>query len=240
MKRTLLSLPLIAVAALSQAQVMSNTIGAIDNATVQPGGPRSGSSGKAFMNVEGSDNGNFSSYGVIDFDGTTVNFASAISSVTSVTLKLTQSNAAFSTTGAVKFYLTSDITTDIQPGTSPLAFDLTNPPGGIKAGDLGTLFELGTGMYTVGTNGDVDSYTFNVSGGAASLLGSSLGAGGSNVRFVVAADATNTAATWTGFTNTTFSGPQVMFEGEAVPEPATMAIFGLGALAAMRRRSRKA
>ena len=37
------------------------TVEAFDNATVQPAGPRSGGSGKAFFNIEGSALGNFAS-----------------------------------------------------------------------------------------------------------------------------------------------------------------------------------
>lgn len=236
MKRTYLCLPLIAVASLSQAQLMSNTIAAFDNATVQPGGPRSGSSGKAFFNIEGSDNGNFASYGVVDFDGTGVSFAGPIGAITGVKLFLTQSNAGFSTSGPVRVYLTPDTATDIQPGTSPLVFDPSNPPGGIASGAFSALYDLGVGNYVVGTSGDVDVFSFSVSGAASTLLGSSLGAGGSSVRFVLAGDAGSTAATYAGFSNTTFTGPQAQFEAEAVPEPATLAILGLGSLIALRSR----
>jgi hypothetical protein len=100
------------------------SVEAFDNATVQPGGPRSGSNGKAFFNIEGENNGNFSSYGVADF-----NFGSQpqIEYIQFATLRLTQANSAFTQSGSIVIALdTSPIPVGIQPGTSPLAYA---PPG---------------------------------------------------------------------------------------------------------------
>ena len=55
-----------ATAASASAELVQ--LEAFNNATVQPGGPRTGSSGLAFFNIEGSDYGNFASYGVMQFD----------------------------------------------------------------------------------------------------------------------------------------------------------------------------
>lgn len=214
---------------------MSNQVLASNNATVQPGGPRSGGSGKAFLNIEGENNGDFASYGVVDFDGSQVNFGQAITTVNSVTLLFTQRNASFTTDGALNFWLTSDNTTDIEPGTSPLVYDPNVDPDGVAAGDLATLYSLGSGTFTETNTGDTDSYTFNLSGDAATLVANSI-AGGELIRFLVTPGDADVAATWAGFTNTSSAGPTVQFDAAPVPEPATMTLLGLGALAALRRK----
>ncbi len=218
--------------------VDSNSLVAFDNATIQPGGPRSGSNGKAFLNIEGIGLGTFASYGVIDFDGSALSFSEAITGVTALRIDLTQSNAAFTTNGNLKFWLTSDILTNIQPGSSPLTLDGSTTYG-IAGDDLEPLFELGTGAFIQVGNGAVDSYTFNVSGAAADLLTDSV-ADGSTIRVVITQDAGDdaVAATWAGFSHTTFAGPTLTLAGEPVPEPASLAALSLGAIALLRRRNK--
>src|SRR5262249_11760426 len=118
MKKTGLSLCLVALVACGGAARADVIVSASDNATVQPGGPRAGSNGKAFFNIEGPANGTFASFGVVDFQLTA---DSTVTSISGLTLSLTQANAAFTHAGSLQFFLTEDTTTDIQPGTSPLA-----------------------------------------------------------------------------------------------------------------------
>src|SRR5262249_46577527 len=73
---------------------------AANNATVQPAGPRPGANGKQFFNMEGAGNGSFASFGVVDFQSSPMNVQ-----ITSLTLALTQANAAFTNNGALIFYL---------------------------------------------------------------------------------------------------------------------------------------
>src|SRR5260221_5356792 len=87
---------------------------AMDNATIKPAGPRAGTSGKNFFNVEGDGNAANASYGVIDFSGAAFN-ATGASHVSGLTLTLTESNAAFSAPGSLTAYLSSDSTADTQP-----------------------------------------------------------------------------------------------------------------------------
>src|SRR5262245_33058704 len=91
---------------------------AVDNATVQPAGPRSGTNGKAFFNVEGRNvpgAATNSSYGVLEFHAADLGFTSNVSKVSGVILRLTQTMAGFTSRGRLKFYVTTDNITSIQP-----------------------------------------------------------------------------------------------------------------------------
>lgn len=216
---------------------------AFDNATVQPGGPRAGGSGKNFFNVEGSNNGNFSSYGVADFL-----FAAPTTpqtAVTSFSLALTESNAAFTNAGSLVFSLdTSALLADIQPGTSPLAFAPPDPGTGqdVADGDLTllSLSKLGGGTFTFDTTGNVnsgqvDTYNFDVTPAVQSALLQRINAG-ETIRLVVGTGDATVAATWAGFSNSTFEGPTLTIN--TVPEPSSVSLCVLTAAALLSRRPR--
>src|SRR5262245_33554919 len=84
------------VSAAGVANAASISLLASDNATVQPGGPRAGASGKSFFNLEGSANTTFASFGVADFNFGSVVLGGTATGVSGAALQLTQSNAAFS------------------------------------------------------------------------------------------------------------------------------------------------
>lgn len=202
---------------------------AIDNATIQPGGPRSGTNGKRFFNMEGSVNGSFASYGVIDFK-----FAAAPAqpAFTALTLALFQSNASFTANGGLNFYLDTNTTADIQPGTSPLLYAGTGEgtSTNVANGQL-TLLSLGAGAFTQATNGAEDDFTFALSPSLAAILKTDV-QNNAIVRLVVTPGTAGVAATYAGATNTT---PErltlttaVTAPPTATPEPASIAILALG------------
>ncbi len=242
---THLTISLAAAAAISLSATAAladiSTVEAFDNSTIQPNGPRTGASGDNFFNIEGSDNGNFASFGVADFDADSL-FTADIASINSATLQLTQSNAGFSLSGPLSVYLTLNTTADINvnPDTSADdgALELNYIPGNNGAASVDTALQpltlLGSGVYTVGNNGDVDGITLNDAAGLA-VLQTAINAGGT-LRFVITPDASDTAATYAGFGNSTFAGPTLQVDATLVPEPTSLALVGLGGLALLRRR----
>jgi len=236
--KNILILALATVAVAAHAQYFSDTVLASNNATVQPAGPRTGSNGKNFFNIEGSANASFASYGVIDFTGN-MNFAPFVTKVTGLSVMLTESNAAFTKHGTLRFWVTADTTTNIDPGTSPLIYDAAQAPSGLQTDKLLPRYDLGTGLFTTDGNvnsGQVDTYTFAVSGAASDLL-TDAALTHKAIRLLITPETSDVAATWAGFSNTTRTGPQLKLEG--VPEPATMTVLGMGALALIRRRKSK-
>jgi hypothetical protein len=199
---------------LSQPARADIILTAANNATVQPGGPRPGVNGKQFFNMEGSTNGNFASFGVVDFQSAPTSVP-----VTSLTLDLTQANAAFTNNGALIFYLSTDTATNIEPATSPLTYSAADTPTGLGT-QLSLLFLLGAGSFTQGSNGTVDAFTFSPSATAINYLESQLAAGG-RIRLIIAPGDATVAATYAGFSNTGFSGPQLDLV-TPTPEPGTL------------------
>lgn len=245
--QTLCIAAVVALSALSTSDLRAAmlSVEASDNATVQPAGPRSGSSGKAFFNIEGSNNGNFASYGVADF-----NFGAQppITAINSATLKLTQSNAGFTKNGGLVVSLdTKSPPADIQPGgTSPLKFDGgENTVGGdpgtgpdVTAGNLVLDAFSGAFSFTQVANGNVDSYSLGLTPALTTALLSRLNSG-SNIRVVIGTGDATVAATWAGYTNTTFVGPTLELDVVQIPEPASLLLMVfVGAAGLWLRRDR--
>jgi hypothetical protein len=209
-----------------QADILEPVV-AFDNATIQPAGPRTGSGGKAFLNVQGVDNAQFASFGVIDFQFGPQQ--TPVASVQSLQLNLTQTNAAFSRPGALRFWLTEQNDIDIQPGTSPLVFDADSPPAGVgNQFQAATLYDLGTGSYEVIATDTVDQFVFNISNAAVSTyLTQQLNSAGV-IRMLVTPDDATVSATYGGYTNNTAGRrPTLSLTVTAVPEPSSMVLASL-------------
>ncbi len=92
---------------------------ATENFTVQPAGPRQGAGGSAFFNIEGDGNGQFASFGVLDFDLTTeLNDLEEIYNTERVEIFLSQSNASFTENGPYQIYLCSPAATAVPIDSS--------------------------------------------------------------------------------------------------------------------------
>lgn len=230
---------LVAPAAL--ATVVS--VEAFNNATVQPGGPRSGASGKNYFNIEGSANNQYASWGAADFDNAAFGISVANPNdliINGLWLECTQSNASFTKDGPIAIYLVEDSTTSIEPGVSPFFFDSTQLPEGVGS-QFSPMYNLATGYFTKVANGHVD--VFDLYSGldplTQSILKSKIIVPPVNpIRLVITPLAADTAATWAGFSNSTYAGPTLRLDYSIVPEPSALIAMATGLVALLARRRR--
>jgi hypothetical protein len=233
---------LLATAAVAYATPLPYSYKATDNATVQGAGPRTGANGKAFFNMEGSSNGTFASFGVADFDLSQLSPAlgETATDVGNISLSLTQSNAAFSVAGAISVFYTAKNTVDIQPGTSPLKDTGAGDGAASVDSALSPLTLLGTGAFTNVANGTVDTVplTFTTGSDAYNDFLTDLN-NGKTLRLIVTVNDPGTAATYAGFSNSTFAGPTLNFDVNPVPEPSTLILAGLSVLGCVAWKKRR-
>lgn len=208
-----------AVAVFAQMNVGAN---ATNNATVQPNGPRTGVNGKRFFNIEGNNFGSFASFGVVDFNAADFGLSRPVADITGITLKLYDAPASFSADGRVRFWLSADTTTDIEPGTSPLRFDATALPDGV-GNQLAPLYLLGEGTYTKGTAGNEFSYALSLPAAAKALLITRMNAMG-RIRLVVTPAEDSVAATYGGYNHANIPPPRL--ELTVVTQPTRFSITG--------------
>jgi len=213
---------------------------AVGNATVKPSGNRTGANGAAFFNVENSVNGVNASYGVAEWNlgaGSFVNRPDGLtgSDLRGFNVRLTQSNSAFSAATPLRFWLWNNNTPSLASGSTAMTFASTATGGITVPPASGTqswfqspysLWTIGTGSYSVVANGQQDTFTFNTASwdpAARGYVASQLQSGGI-LRVVFESTQSGTssgAATYAGYTNSTYSGPelQILVAGTAAPTP---------------------
>ena len=162
LQRSLIAVACCAAWAIVAAPAMAVFISqeASNNATVQPSptGPRPGGNGKAFFNMEGSANGSFASFGVADFAFTPLPpLGFPVTHVSDATLKMTQSNAGFTTDGPISIYYTANTSQSIEPG------EMIFYQGSDGAASVDPVFSpltlLGSGNFVEVATGTEDSYS---------------------------------------------------------------------------------
>jgi hypothetical protein len=120
--------------------------------TVQPNGPRSGENGSKYFNIEGKDNKQYASFGVLIFE---IPKEVQDKKVKSVALTLVQSVARFSKDGAIRFFLAPDLN-----DARDLKFD-TNTSDGL--GNRIMAFQaMGSGNFKKLETGKTDSFSLTV------------------------------------------------------------------------------
>lgn len=217
----LVAMILVATSLAAYAQISVGT-NAINNATVRPTGPRSGTSGKTYFNIEGNDYGNYASFGVVDFSAADLGLSQPVADVVGITLKLYDAPASFSIDGTVRFWLSEDTATDIEPGTSPLRWDATSLPDGLGA-QLTPVYLLGTGTYTKTANDTEFVYVLSLPDTAKPYLISQINTGG-RIRIVVTPAENTVAATYAGYNHSSIRPPRL--ELVVVPAAAAFSITG--------------
>jgi MYXO-CTERM domain-containing protein len=215
------------------------TTEAIANATVQPGGVRTGNNGINFFNVEGADFGSFASYGAIRFDvsalkaGFDAQYGAGGWRIDSISLSLTQSNAAFTADGGVDVFFTSNDSVSLTT-PSPLAY-------GNFASSFTDALSVTRYAFTQIGNGTTDTYSLfdrlagNTAGGnavAADILADS------RLTLVLREADSGVAATYAGLGHNTYAGPTLDISVSAVPEADSWALLaaGLGLIGLVARR----
>jgi len=226
-----------------RADVTQSVI-ATANATVKPAGPRTGTSGLKYFNVEGSANTTNASYGVLRFDSSSLKsafdtqYGAGAYSITDLTLSLVEANSAFTHDGAIAFAFTPDNTTDISAANTSLKYDATTTP---SSNYFAQSF-IANGTFSTDGNvnsGTIDNYELLTGTAGSAALKNAILAG--NVITLLVNDVDPTvAATWAG---STYTGEQPKLvvtaaSTNAVPEPGSLALlFGAAPLAlAIRRR----
>lgn len=212
---------------------------AINNATVQPAGPRAAPGGKNFFNVEGNNKGQFASFGVADFSASSFGLSLPVADITGIRLVLTEDRASFSAAGGVNIWLSEDTTTSIEPGTPPpLVWDASDLPNGLGS-QLVPCHYLGSGTYTPTADGTVFSYTLSLTPNAKSYLISQLNSAGA-IRILVSPADDDVAATYAGYSHSSLAGPTLELDLVPVPEPASITALAIGVTGILWRKRRAA
>ncbi len=218
MKRTMIAALAAALATVALADQQSQL--AFDNGTIQGAGPRTGASSYNFANIEGTGNGSFNSYLIVDFNGTQTlsgltnpadgtygglfNFGGP-EQATSMNLRLTQDNASFTHNGALQFWLATANTggQNLHSGSTPNFGDNASEFSPILLGSgtftQGSTTVSGTGAPTAVGSGTQDTYSFTLTGAAQTDVSSFLN-GGNPIRLIITPNDATVAATYAGFT----------------------------------------
>ena len=190
-----------------------------DNGTANTGVQVEDNSSPFFMNAQGNEGDGFEEFYVMQFD------LSAYSglAVNSVQIDVTHSEPSFASSGGVSL----DYTADDAAALSSLSFDNTS-----VGGNNGQLAAADVADWTFNTGNDGATFTYNLSdnGGLFADIESS-----GIIRLVLEATDPGTAATYEGFDGNFGDGGPVL-RIDAVPTPGSLALLGLGGLAAARRR----
>jgi len=191
------------------------------NATVQPSpfGVRNAPNGEAFMNIQGVASLTFASYAGVRFDMAPITaqfdaaFGAGAWTIDRAYIYLFQANAGFTTNGDVEVVWTNDDARDFSVAANPEVTFYEN-----YLTDYSDLAQITTYTFTQGTmgtngTGTIESHQLvggSVSGGGSNSLSSELSSG-SGVSTLLLHEATsNVAATYAGFSNFTYAGPQLV------------------------------
>lgn len=243
----------------SFAASLTSSVVAFDSQTIQSSGPRSGGGQPFFFNIQGSNNDDFASYGIVDFELTNSEFSttSLITSVTDFRLELIQNDPFFDASGSFDVYFTSGNSTAESLGINFEnliydSFEGGNP--GIVSTDFPSDPELIGSDFSFTANNDLALTTMNfnslpktVSDAMAAAINN-----GTRFSFILAPGETDpdVSATFSGVGNFDYDGSIFDSKGNVlagpsltgmtvvlIPEPSSTLLIGLaGGLLYWRRR----
>ena len=173
---------------------------------VRPAGPVVGGAGTTGFEVEGSSNGTFSSFGVVDFDLSAAMKDGFVDTADNVVLNLFQDNEFFTDGGSVDVFLASPAATKVtidgsiqyQSGQNGLAsVPAVLSSGAIKLATYASVHEMNGADLPDGTEDNVGLYGEEIGIAVANALESD-----SAIRLLIVPTIANTASTYTGFEST--------------------------------------
>jgi hypothetical protein len=162
---------------------------AASTATVLSSGPRGGSNGARYFNIQGKANTQYAGFGVLDFPIPADK--AAIDQANRLALTLTQSLARFSKDGKVKFYLVADLKVPYRD----LKFDADTADG--LGNQFETRFPLGAGEFKKEKTGTENVYALTLDEAARTALKDQVKSA-ERIRIVVVPDGEEVAATFFG------------------------------------------
>lgn len=182
--------------------------------TVRTTGPVTGASGDNFLNVEGSSNGNFASFGILDFDFS--GQQKSAEAAKNIVLEIRQSNAAFSANGPVSVFVASPAATKI-PIDSSIQYQMGQnglacvPPilslGAERAATYAAVHRSNSGAtLPAGTLDRIVLYGDAIEQALAGAIN-----GDGLLRLLITPDQAATAATYAGFTSS-LGAPSCSFD----------------------------
>src|SRR5262252_5837630 len=128
-----------------------------------------------------------------------------------LTVTLVQANADFTGNGDLHFWLSTDTSTDIQPSDDPaVRFIGVDDPDGLDD-QLVSRFFLGSGTFVEVDDGQMDEYSFDLSPDASQYLRDRISNCG-NIRIVISPADSTVAATYAGYTNSSWPGPALTID----------------------------
>lgn len=184
---------------------------------------------------------NFAEYGLTTWNFTSSDFGGPIADITSMVLTLTVNDRSFSDGARVEIFATIDTEADLGGGFANLSYNSSFTNGIDNSQYVNVPLSMGVFSITEmagRAGGEVDVLNLDLSGIPVPDLVVHIN-NGIDFQVIVAATASADDITYSGVGNTFDPGePNLEITATPVPEPASLVVLGLGALAVLRRRKK--
>jgi hypothetical protein len=181
---------------------------ASNSLTIMASGPRAGSAGSVFFNVQGKNKGRFADFGILVFP---VQAADVQADFDTLAIELVQSVPGFANGGKVDFYFATPAEEDAAH-LQKLRFQSDNQSGLAKDA-FKSLHRLGAGIFKKTESGHIDTFRFKIDESLKDTLRKRV-KGGRAIHIVIAPADDDVAATYFGAGNETGSNrPRIRFGG---------------------------